>query len=75
MAFRLGPRDFSWRPTDPATLLWAEALDGGDWNVEVPERDKIMLRRRRSARRRSKSRAPSSATPASTGASNLRSPC
>ena len=30
----LGPRDFSWRPTDPATLLWAEALDGGDWNTE-----------------------------------------
>jgi dipeptidyl aminopeptidase/acylaminoacyl peptidase len=39
----LGPRDFSWRPTDPATLLWAEALDGGDWNTEAPNRDKIML--------------------------------
>ena len=39
----LGPRDFSWRPTEPATLLWAEALDGGDWNTEAPNRDKIML--------------------------------
>ena len=38
----LGPRDFSWRPTDPATLVWAEALDGGDWNNDVPNRDKIM---------------------------------
>jgi len=39
----VGPRDFSWRATDPATLVWAEALDGGDWNVNVPARDKIML--------------------------------
>lgn len=38
-----GPRDFSWRATDPATLVWAEALDGGDWNTKVPNRDKIML--------------------------------
>jgi dipeptidyl aminopeptidase/acylaminoacyl peptidase len=38
-----GPRDFSWRATDPATLVYAEALDGGDWNVNVPQRDKIML--------------------------------
>jgi dipeptidyl aminopeptidase/acylaminoacyl peptidase len=38
----LGARDFSWRPTDPATLLWAEALDGGDWNNDVPNRDRIM---------------------------------
>jgi len=41
----LGPRDFSWRATDPATLIWAEALDGGDWNVKVPNRDKIMLQK------------------------------
>jgi dipeptidyl aminopeptidase/acylaminoacyl peptidase len=39
----LGPRRFSWRATDPATLVWAEALDGGDWNVNVPARDKIMM--------------------------------
>jgi dipeptidyl aminopeptidase/acylaminoacyl peptidase len=41
----LGPRDFSWRATDPATLVWAEALDGGDWKVTVPNRDKIMLQK------------------------------
>ena len=41
----VGPRDFSWRPTEAATLVWAEALDGGDWNVNVPARDKIMLQK------------------------------
>ncbi|HEY9102504.1 S9 family peptidase [Chitinimonas sp.] len=41
----LGPRDFNWRPTDPASLVWAEALDGGDWNVKVPARDKVMLQK------------------------------
>ncbi len=40
-----GPREFSWRPTDPATLIWAEALDGGDWKVNVPQRDKVMLQK------------------------------
>jgi dipeptidyl aminopeptidase/acylaminoacyl peptidase len=40
---RLGPRSFAWRATDPATLVWAEALDRGDWNVKVPARDKVML--------------------------------
>jgi hypothetical protein len=25
-----GPRSYHWRPTDDATLVWAEALDGGD---------------------------------------------
>lgn len=38
----LGPRYFSWKPHGGATLIWAEALDGGDWNVKVPARDKIM---------------------------------
>ena len=41
----VGPRDFSWRATDPATLVWAEALDGGDWNVNVPARDKILIQK------------------------------
>jgi len=41
----LGPRDFSWRATDPATLVWAESLDSGDWNVNVPQRDKVMLQK------------------------------
>jgi dipeptidyl aminopeptidase/acylaminoacyl peptidase len=39
----VGPREFEWRPTVPATLVWAEALDGGDWKVKVPARDKILL--------------------------------
>lgn len=39
----VGPRQFSWRATEPATLIWAEALDGGDWNVNVPARDKVLL--------------------------------
>lgn len=39
----LGPRQFTWRPTEPATLIWAEALDGGDWKAKVPHRDKVML--------------------------------
>jgi dipeptidyl aminopeptidase/acylaminoacyl peptidase len=41
----VGPRDFEWRATEPATLLWAEALDSGDWKVNVPARDKIMLQK------------------------------
>lgn len=41
----VGPRDFSWRATDAATLVWAEALDGGDWNVKVPARDKVMMQK------------------------------
>ncbi len=40
-----GPRDFQWRATDPATLTWTEALDGGDWNVKVPARDKVLLQK------------------------------
>lgn len=37
-----GPRDISWKSTDPATLVWAEALDGGDPQKKVPQRDKVM---------------------------------
>ena len=39
---RTGPRDHAWRPTDPATLVWAEALDAGDWKNQVPHRDKVL---------------------------------
>jgi dipeptidyl aminopeptidase/acylaminoacyl peptidase len=39
----LGPRNFTWRPTDAATLVWAEALDGGDPKNQATERDKLML--------------------------------
>src|SRR5262249_45050208 len=40
-----GPRDYSWRATQPATLIWAEALDQGDWNVVAPARDKLLMQR------------------------------
>ncbi|MCL7968176.1 MAG: prolyl oligopeptidase family serine peptidase [marine benthic group bacterium] len=38
-----GPRSFSWRADAPATLLWAEAQDGGDARVEAEVRDKLYL--------------------------------
>jgi dipeptidyl aminopeptidase/acylaminoacyl peptidase len=38
-----GPRDYSWRATEPATLVWVEALDGGDPKKKVPYRDRLML--------------------------------
>jgi dipeptidyl aminopeptidase/acylaminoacyl peptidase len=39
---RTGPREYRWRPDQPATLVWAEALDGGDLKNKVPFRDKVM---------------------------------
>ncbi len=42
---RTGPREHAWRPTEPATLVWAEALDGGDWHNQVPRRDKVLLQK------------------------------
>ena len=65
-----GRRSFSWRSTEPATLIWAEALDGGDWKVSVPNRDKILLQKAPFILRLLKSGAPNSVTPASGGASN-----
>ena len=38
-----GPRSYHWRPTEPATLVWAEALDGGDPAKDVPHRDRIQM--------------------------------
>jgi len=38
-----GVRSIDWRPLEPATLIWTEALDGGDPENEVPHRDKMML--------------------------------
>jgi len=38
----LGPRGVSWRATEPHTLYWVEALDGGDPVAEVPHRDRLM---------------------------------
>ncbi len=37
-----GPRAHRWRPDQPATVVWTEALDGGDPKTKVPFRDKVM---------------------------------
>jgi len=39
----LGPRGVSWRPGRPATLVWVEALDGGDPKREAKHRDRWMF--------------------------------
>jgi dipeptidyl aminopeptidase/acylaminoacyl peptidase len=41
---RTGPRDFGWRPTAPATLMWTEALDGGDTYKKVAHHDRIVTK-------------------------------
>lgn len=41
----IGPRSHAWRQSEPATIVWAEALDGGDWKVKVPARDKVMMQK------------------------------
>jgi dipeptidyl aminopeptidase/acylaminoacyl peptidase len=38
-----GPRSFAWRADAPATLVWAEAQDGGDARTEAEVRDKVFL--------------------------------
>lgn len=37
-----GPRGHHWRLDQPATIVWTEALDGGDPKNKVPFRDKVM---------------------------------
>ncbi len=37
-----GPRSYGWIPTEPSTLIWAEALDGGDPRKKITPRDKLM---------------------------------
>jgi dipeptidyl aminopeptidase/acylaminoacyl peptidase len=39
---RGGPRSITWRADQPATLVWAEALDGGDPRNRVPKQDKVV---------------------------------
>ncbi|HEU4413343.1 MAG TPA: prolyl oligopeptidase family serine peptidase [Candidatus Angelobacter sp.] len=39
----LGPRDYQWVPSKSATLIWADALDGGDPKAKAPFRDEIMM--------------------------------
>ncbi len=38
-----GPRSYRWRPTEPATLVWIEALDDGDPKKKVAHRDRVLM--------------------------------
>lgn len=52
MSARKGKRSMQWRDDQPSTLVWAEVLDEGDPEVDVPFRDQIF-----------EQKAPFSATP------------
>lgn len=39
----VGPRSFAWRDDAPATLVWAEARDGGDARTEAEVRDEVLV--------------------------------
>ena len=39
----IGMRNLSWRADAPASVVWAEALDGGDSSQAAKLRDKVML--------------------------------
>ena len=41
MAVRKGKRNLSWRRDKPSTIFWAEALDEGNPENEVPYRDEV----------------------------------
>ncbi|HWZ34329.1 MAG TPA: prolyl oligopeptidase family serine peptidase [Bryobacteraceae bacterium] len=38
-----GPRTIRWMANHPASLMWVEALDGGNPKEKVPNRDKLMV--------------------------------
>ncbi len=38
-----GPRSYQWRPTTAATVVWVEALDGGDTRKKAPLRDRVLM--------------------------------
>lgn len=38
-----GPRSINWRADKPSTLVWVEALDGGDQRREVEKRDRVFM--------------------------------
>jgi dipeptidyl aminopeptidase/acylaminoacyl peptidase len=37
-----GPRNFRWIMNEPASLMWVEALDGGNPRERVPNRDRVV---------------------------------
>jgi dipeptidyl aminopeptidase/acylaminoacyl peptidase len=41
-AVETGPRAVSWRADAPASLVWVEALDGGDIAAQVPKHDHLL---------------------------------
>jgi dipeptidyl aminopeptidase/acylaminoacyl peptidase len=41
MSTRMGKRNMTWRADQPSTLVWVEALDNGDPEVEVAYRDVV----------------------------------
>ncbi|NJD09092.1 MAG: S9 family peptidase [Gemmatimonadetes bacterium] len=38
-----GPRNVTWRPQQLATLVWAEALDGGNPKQQAAHRDRVLM--------------------------------
>jgi dipeptidyl aminopeptidase/acylaminoacyl peptidase len=42
-AVRPGPRAISWRADAPATLVWAEAQDGGNPRAQAAVRDRVVM--------------------------------
>ncbi len=38
-----GPRNYHWIPTEPASVYWVEAMDGGNPKEKVPHRDRILV--------------------------------
>jgi dipeptidyl aminopeptidase/acylaminoacyl peptidase len=40
---RTGPRGYRWLPNGPATLFWAEAMDGGNPKEKVLHRDRLLM--------------------------------
>jgi dipeptidyl aminopeptidase/acylaminoacyl peptidase len=40
---QVGPRRYGWRATEPATLVWVEALDEGNPKKKVPHRDRVLM--------------------------------
>ncbi|MEP6820450.1 MAG: prolyl oligopeptidase family serine peptidase [bacterium] len=38
-----GAREYAWRPTAPATLVWVMALDKGNPKLKVPHRDRVLM--------------------------------
>src|SRR5262249_35282423 len=39
---RTGPRQYRWIPNEPATLMWVEALDGGNPKETAQFRDRLL---------------------------------